>query len=218
MAQQPWINPPWLKAWTVLTPPPPAGVGPVPSGLVPGDLILCSPVAPNARQKIIIAAQSGVYAPPDALFTHIGIYAGNGEAFDSAPGFGVSRRPFEDVTKGCHIRVRRLIGITPTIQWDVCNEAAQLGGNYNYLYAIAHGWVALLQGKLPQHWLNLLAQLVNGNTAGAAGVDDPLYCSQYVQDVYLKAANTSVLYGRNMVPLPAAFSDASNFAEVSIKW
>lgn len=208
----------WLKAWAVLATPPPLGKGPEPLGLVIGDLILCSPISPNAKQAVIIQAQSKVYAPPDACFTHVAIYAGSGMAFDSAPRTGVSLRPFQDVTAGAHIRARRLKGITPTIQFDIYSAAAAYGGGYGYLNAFIHGLIATLQGTMPPQWVQLLAMLTNGQPMGAPSTADPLHCSQFVQAVYLQAANSSVLQGRNLVPLPAAFSDVVSFDEVPISW
>jgi len=210
--------PPWNKAWTVLAPPT-HGQGPIPKGLEPGDVILCSPVVRTPRQHVIVGAQSHVFAPESAAFTHAAIYAGNGLAYDSTFGTDVACRPFSDVTDRAYIRVRRFAHVTPTMQWDICSEASALKGKYNLVRAVTDTFVANLVRFLPTQWTDLLADLHNNNGGVAPVVDPnaPLYCSQLVERVY-GTQGITFTDRKILVPLPGALSEAMPFDEVPISW
>lgn len=166
-------------------------------------------------------AQSGVFPPHSAVFTHVAIYAGNGMAYDSTLHTNVSCRSFSDVTAGANIRVRRLAGITPRMQWDICSEASALKGKYNLLRAAIDTF--LVNGAKwtqQQHWTQLLHGIANGSVGGAALAESnaPLYCSQLVEAVYSKTLVVTVLNRRVLAPLPAAISEDRQFIEIPIFW
>lgn len=185
---------------------------------MPGDIVLTSPIRPNLKQQVIITAQESVYAAQDACFTHIGIYGGGGQIFDSIPGVGVSSRGFDAFVAGCYFRARRLTGVTPRLQWDICHEAAQFNGNYNYVQALVQGWLVYMQGMSKSQWKQLVLHLAGKASAGKPDGQDALYCSQFVEVVFMNAAKRSAVQGRSLLPLPAAFSDALAFEEVQLNW
>ena len=211
--------PAWPSNWSVL-PPHSAGQGPVPQGMVPGDVIFFCPAAPSPKQHAIYLAQSMLgYDEWDACFTHVALCAGNGHIHDSVPKKGVRHRLFANAAvPACHIRVRRLKGLTPQLQFDICQAAAAQSGPYALAGAVWNFGSALFLRSLPQTWQRALQALTA--VPGGASPADPLYCGQLVELAILKASKKSVIdiTRNNYAPMPAAFSTSSDYDEVPISW
>lgn len=190
--------------------PPSVQQGPVPAGLQAGDVVLMSPVQPTVAQNTIYSAQYLTYPDYDAAFTHVAVYVGNDTVIDSTPAHNIADRAFPVAAANSYTRALRLKGIGPATQHDFCSEAYLLRGQYNYVGAIADALIR--NAPLPAHWKKMLADLA------AASADGTYYCSQYVNEVYVRAINISVVDRRTFVPLPAAFSESRLFEDVAIHW
>lgn len=206
--------PQWLSRMHVLGPAP-HGKGPIPTGLLEGDIILMAPVAPTRAQNVIFSAQQLAFPLEDSAFTHVGIYVGviQGQptVVDATPSHQIQARPFDQAVAGCYFRALRYTSIGAAKRWDICYEAAQLIGRYNFVAAIADGFIQGL--PFPLHWKQALAKLTHPN-----GRIDTLYCGQLVDVVYGAAIGVSVIDQRTVVPLPAAFSASPRFQGVPLHW
>lgn len=194
---------------------PPLGSANVsPKGLEPGDVLMYCPVAPTPRQSAIVVAQEAMQRGGDrahVCFTHLAIYIGNDEVVDASPQTNIARRSIVDAIGGGHVRARRLRGITPTMQQDVCRVASQQRGNYAFLQAVVD---TLLHGA-PPHWMNALKKL---NTALPTQPRSNFYCSSLVEFVYASTVHISVLGPGIAAPMPFVFSADPQFDELPIYW
>lgn len=187
---------------------------------MPGDILCFCPASPSVKQHAIIVAQSALgYQAEDACFTHVALYAGNGHVYDSTPKKGVRHRLFANAAlPAAHVRVRRIKGMTPQMQFDICDIADHQCGKYAWPGAVWHFMAAVFLSWLPARWKNALQMLTA--LPGSVNPGDPLYCGQLVELAILLGTGKTVIDAtvNNLAPLPAAFSTSPDYDEVPITW
>ena len=102
--------------------------------LLPGDLVLCSAVAPDFIQRNIRLVQArGGYAQEHARWEHAAVYIGNGVLCE-ATRHGVQREMLSSYVGSHHIRFRRDLKLTSDERYEVAIAALSLQAHsYNLL-------------------------------------------------------------------------------------
>lgn len=181
---------------------------PAVEALLPGDLILISPLVPTKAQKMIQAAQAkGGYGPDDAHWTHAAVYLGTDFAICEATVLqGVHHASLLDSLATHRVRVRRDLSLDADTRWRIALAAAlQIGTRY--------GWVSALK-------ISLRAQ-AGLHTPRKTKTQSPsaLICSELYADAFLAATGRTLQWrhpGREVSPALLSFVDELD--DVEIKW
>ena len=169
----------WPAADRVLPPRPLGCNASNPTGLECGDVVLCSPTAPNLYQQAIILAQGIGFTATDASFTHAGIYVGGGMVVDSTMATNISERPYLDMAGTSYVRALRYPRIPASLQQQLGAEARTLTGKYALTKAVVDGLLATSMGAT---WVLAAIQFelkkANANASDPAAA--PFYCSEII--------------------------------------
>ena len=176
--------------------------------LLPGDLILISPLAPTWTQKVIRKAQeTGGYSPSDAQWTHAAVYLGTRFAICEATALkGVRQGSLLDSLANHLVRVRRDYALDSDTRWRMALEAAlQIGTRYGLVSGAKFGVRALKGLHRPQ----------NKNTQSTSALN----CSELFADAHRFATGRTLQWqhpGREVSP--AFLSFVPELTDVAMEW
>lgn len=176
--------------------------------LLPGDLILISPLAPTCMQKLIQTTQNkGGYSAEDAQWTHAAVYLGTGFTICQATLLrGVRRGSLLDSLANHLVRVRRDNALDSDTRWRMALEAAlQIGTRYGLLSGAKFGFRALKGLHRPQ----------KANTQSTSALN----CSELFADAHRFATGRTLQWqhpGREVSP--AFLSFVPELTDVAMEW
>ncbi len=175
--------------------------------LLPGDLILISPITPSFVQKQIQRVQTkGGYHGDDARWTHSAVYLGSDFSTCDATGKGIRHNSLLDVISNHRIRVRREPTLETNYRWRIALSATlQLGTSYGIRSALTI-WVRSIQGfHAPQ------------NTATRSR--SSIICSELYADSFLMATGSTLQWnhpGKDVSP--ALLSYVPELVDIATGW
>lgn len=177
------------------------------SQLLPGDLILISPITPSFVQKQIQKVQTnGGYHQDDARWTHAAVYLGSDFSICDATRKGVRHNSLLDLIPNHRIRVRRDPTLDADSRWRIALSATlQLGTSYG-IRSVLTIWIRSVQGfHEPQN---------TGTKSRSA-----IICSELYADAFLAATGRTLEWnhpGKDVSP--ALLSYIPELVDVAVGW
>lgn len=176
--------------------------------LLPGDLILVSPVSPSFKQRGIRDAQKrGGYHEDDARWTHAAVYLGFNFDICESTIEGVHIASLLDYLATCLVRIRRDKSTLGQDQrWRIAVSAAsQMRRGYGFLSVVKIFFRALVGLHVRQY----------------SGTQSPskLTCSELYADAYCEATGRTLDWnhpGKDISPALLSFTD--ELVDVPVEW
>ena len=176
--------------------------------MLPGDLILISPLAPTFSQRAIQRTQEqGGYHPEDSRWTHASVYLGSDfDICEATVWKGVHRASLLDSVASHQVRVRRLGGLDSGTRWKIALAAAlEIGRRYGLLSALK----IALRARAGLH------QPQETKTQSAAAV----ICSELFADSVLAATGQTLQWNHTGKEVsPAFLSFVPELTDVPLEW
>ena len=178
-------------------------------GLLPGDLILTTSIAPNLIQRSIRAVQKkGGYPEEHARWEHAAMYIGKGVLCE-ATRKGVQRQMLSHYVGSHILRLRRAPNLLPTTQHELAIQALSFQG-YPYGY-----WEIVRLVKAAK-----LGFSNNTNATGrTSGYPSPaVICSELYADSYAKVTRNVIGNISGGEVTPASLSIETTLQDVAMRW
>ncbi len=176
--------------------------------LLPGDLILISPISPTSFQREIQKTQkTGGYHKDDAQWTHAAVYLGwHFNICEATIKSGVRQASLLDSLATHRVRFRRFPGLDVDFRWKIAVSAAlQIGTSYGIVSAIKIYLRSTKGLHLPQK-------------AGTKS-RSKLICSELYADSLLAVTSRTLQYDHPGKDLsPALLSHVEELEDVPVDW
>lgn len=177
--------------------------------LMPGDVILYE--ATGAAGDAIRIFQAGIPNCRNVGWSHVSLYAGDGQVWESLYGRGVENRGFNTSTNGRTIAVRRLPGVQAAFR-DLLDD--HLINEVGVAYGTRKLRNLLLE--LGRRYFNTRVPVNLANPDKVPAIRDAAICSQLIKRIYFQVAGVSLLPGKIM--LPVDFADDPGFVDIDLRW
>ena len=174
--------------------------------LLPGDLILISPLTPTSVQGLIQKDQwDGGYSKDDARWTHAAVYLGFDFNICEATGEGVHQASLLGSLATCMVRARRHPTINSDTRWKIAVAAAlQIGTPYGIASTLKMHSRAKQGFYTPQQ----------AKTQSPNGVN----CSELFADAFLLATRITLQDTQVKGVSPAYLSFVKELEDVPLVW
>lgn len=133
----------------------------------------------------------------DSIWTHVGIYAGDGEVVDAVARGGVDKRPIASWLEEGWVSVRYVPNLDDDSRDAMVTAANEcIGQGYTYRKAVSAGFV----NALPK-WLRS-----RFNEQDRPELEGRLYCAQVAERSLIAGVNKRIGGADAPMPVPASFS------------
>lgn len=175
----------------------------------PGDIILYE--GTGASGSLISKFQQKVDQGSNAEWSHVSIYTGDGQIWESRYPGGVENRGFNTSTYERTIAMRRYTGNIEDFEHKLDDALIEeVGAPYGHkaLRSLIKGLGRRLFGSSVSR--NLSDPTLDTTITNAA------ICSQLVKRLYFQVLGVNLMPGKTM--LPKDFADSSDFSDIELKW
>jgi hypothetical protein len=187
---------------------------------LPGDLLLFRERTPSGPSDAITRVQSLDFAANDARWTHVAMYAGEGELIDATlekphrgDGDGIRRRAVSEYIPHGHVRVRRDPTLTTAQRDDLVEYAAGLCGREYSIPRAVQLFGQFVQSRAP--WL---VPLVDDLTDVRLANETMGYVCSDVYTVSYEFITDKTIATVEKIPSPALLSASPVFIDIEVTW
>lgn len=162
-----------------------------------GDFVLFRPHNPDFFQDKIQRWQGTTFSKQDAIWTHVGVYVGNGKLIDSLVSGGIARRSIATWLNEGWVSVRYRPGLDADSRNAMVKAVEDCSGR-GYAHVAAAS--AAIVNALPTRFKSLFNSQYRQEYHGR------LYCAQVAERSLLAGDNKRIGSSDAPMPVPASFA------------
>lgn len=174
-----------------------------------GDIILYE--GTGASGALITSFQREVDAGSNAEWSHVSIYSGDGQVWESLFPGGVQNRGFNTSTHKRTIAVRRYTGNIEDFEYELDQALIEEVGT-----PYGHRAIRSLVAGLGRRYFGSPVPRDASDPALDTSITHAAICSQLIKRLYFQVLGVNLMPGKTM--LPKDFADSSDFSDIELKW